>query len=385
MNLHIFGKHDDGTIAQLQGVADEGAVAVALMADGHHGYHMPIGGVAAYDNAISVTGVGSDIACGNCAIQLDHGPLPAASMRELGAEIFDKFQFGLKQGYKNPSYWAPDDHPLFEDARWDIIPAEYRDELRAKARRQLGTIGSGNHYIDTFAGSDGKMWIGCHFGSRGFGYTVAQNFMAISQGEPWGTRVNANDVGGALLDLSTQAGQDYFDLMLLAGEYAYAGRIWVVDTVARLMGSYDKILDRVHNNHNFAWKERVYLPDTDEVWKECIVVRKGATPAYPGQRGFVGGSMGDDAVILAGANTMTGDHWESPVDMVEAQQQQTNAMFSTVHGAGRTMSRTKARGKYNRKTGVQKSEGVVNYDEVMDWLRAQGVLVWGADLDESPL
>ena len=114
--------------------------------------------------------------------------------------------------------------------------------------------------------------------------------------------------------------------MTLAGQYAYAGREWVVERVRPIIGA--KILDTVHNHHNYAWRERHGERD---LW----VVRKGATPAFPGQRGFVGGSMGDDAVILEGV--------ESEASAA--------SLYSTVHGAGRVMSRTDAKGKRNRKTG----------------------------------
>src|SRR6185436_9597736 len=117
-------------------------------------------------------------------------------------------------------------------------------------------------------------------------------------------------------------GHDYWHLMQLAGEYAYAGREWVARKVVSLLGANE--LELVHNHHNFAWKET-------HDGEELVVVRKGATPAFPGQKGFVGGSMGDDSVILEGAS---GDS-----DVQRA------ALYSTVHGAGRVMSRTEARGK----------------------------------------
>ncbi len=367
--MHIIGKHDDNTIAQLEEVAEH-AEAVALMADGHLGYSMPIGGVAAFDNKVSVTGVGFDIACGNCAVKLgmQASDFPASRLREIGHEIQSSIASGV--GRENRHADRPDSHVLFESDAWDIIPDGkegarkpwHRTPLREKARVQLGSVGSGNHYIDLFEGEDGALWVGVHFGSRGLGHTIASNFIAIASGGTWGDR---GKEGMCLLDLDTDAGADYWALMELAGEYAYAGRDWVCDTVASMLGG--NVVDRVHNNHNFAWIET-------HGGRELVVVRKGATPAFPEERGFVGGSMGDDAVILRGA-------WRKhPSDDIQQLQQAT--MFSTVHGAGRVMSRTAATGKTRR--GKVRGEPRVKIDEVHQWLAERNVLVFGADLDEAP-
>ena len=357
----MFGGHQQNTLDQIQEVA-QGSVFTALMADGHLGYGMPIGGVAAYPNQVSVAGVGFDIACGNCAVRTDliHEDI-ARDYSELADEIQDAFTFGI--GGVNMSFDAPANHAIFGRDEWSLIPEGYRTALMAKARNQLGTIGSGNHYVDVFTGEDGYVWVGVHFGSRGFGHTIASNFMAIAQGEKWGTRVKE---GGPLLSLDTQAGKDYWDLMALAGEYAYAGRSWVADQVVRLLGGFP--LEVVHNNHNFAWKE-------EHAGRSLIVVRKGATPAWPGQLGFIGGSMGDNAVIVEGAR---------PLYMGSVLAKQVAAMFSTVHGAGRVMSRTEAGGKYNRKTGEMKKPGKVSQEMMDEWVQGLGVQLRGGGLDESP-
>jgi tRNA-splicing ligase RtcB len=149
--------------------------------------------------------------------------------------------------------------------------------------------------------------------------------------------------------------------MHLAGRYAYAGREAVARYVVKIiLGA--EILEEVHNHHNFAWRER---HDGDEFW----VVRKGATPAFPGQKGFVGGSMGDDAVIVEGVDSTTSRE----------------ALFSTVHGAGRIMSRTAAKGKFV-KVGKKRirQEGLVRHDEMMKWLHHRGIILRGGDLDEAP-
>jgi tRNA-splicing ligase RtcB (3'-phosphate/5'-hydroxy nucleic acid ligase) len=365
--MHIFGTHDDATRAQLANVARR-ARKVALMADGHVGYVMPIGGVAAYEDVVSVVGVGFDIACGNAAIRTDR------TIDELGGderriqrtlervadEIQARISFGV--GRKNDADDAPVDHPLFDDPAWDAVPPKHRQALRAKARQQLGTVGSGNHYVDVFADETGTLWVGVHFGSRGFGHTIASNFLAVGKGRAWGERVPETEV---LLPLAQPIGHDYWHLMSLAGRYAYAGREWVARKVVGILNGTEQEL--IHNHHNFAWKET-------HGGEELVVVRKGATPAFPGQTGFVGGSMGDDAVIVRGA---------ASTDAAVAEAQEA-ALFSTVHGAGRVMSRTAAAGKRNRKTGRIITPGRVTPEMMHGWLETKGVILRGGGLDESP-
>jgi tRNA-splicing ligase RtcB (3'-phosphate/5'-hydroxy nucleic acid ligase) len=354
----IFGTHEPKTLAQLRDVATR-AERVALMADGHLGYVMPIGGVAAYLNQISVVGIGFDIACGNAAIHTNRrlSDYRRDDLEALADEIEHTISFGT--GRSNRADDAPTDHPLFEHAAWEAVPGRHeRDSLRAKARQQLGTVGGGNHYVDVFADEGGDVWVGVHFGSRGFGHTVASGFLALSQGKRWGERVPERE---ALLSLGQPLGHDYWQLMRLAGEYAYAGREWVARKVTTLLGGEE--VELVHNHHNFAWQET-------HDGTEYIVVRKGATPAFPGQRGFVGGSMGDNAVIIEGAR---GDS-----------AQQRAALYSTVHGAGRVMSRTEARGKVHRRTGEVIRPGKVTWDMLRDWVGGKGVILRGGGLDESP-
>src|SRR5881396_2469733 len=256
----IFGTHEPKTLDQLRDVASR-AERAALMADGHLGYVMPIGGVTAYRNQVSVVGVGFDIACGNAAIRTD---LTRAQLvphlSALADTIQDAVSFGM--GRKNRAEDAPSDDPLFEDPAWDAVPGKHeRERLRAKARDQLGTVGSGNHYVDVFADEADRVW---------------------------GERVPERET---LLDIAKPRGEAYWQLMNLAGRYAYAGREWVARKVVALLGGRE--LELVHNHHNFAWQEQ-------HGGERFYVVRKGATPAFPGQKGFVGGSMGDDAVIIQG-------------------------------------------------------------------------------------
>jgi len=367
--MKIFGQHDDKTISQFDQVRQQ-AVDAALMADGHVGYVMPIGGVAAYRDQVSVVGVGFDIACGNAAIRTDLtlSSLGADAERvhrtlsQLADEIARTVSFGV--GRKNRADDAPVDHPLFEDAAWDAAPAKHRQALKVKARQQLGTVGSGNHYVDVFADEKGTLWVGVHFGSRGFGHTVASGFLALGQGKAWGDRAPEREV---LLDLAQPVGHDYWHLMNLAGQYAYAGREWVARKVVEILGGAE--VELVHNHHNFAWKET-------HGGEEVVVIRKGATPAFPGQKGFIGGSMGDDAVIVRGTVA------EVASDDVRRSQQE--ALYSTVHGAGRVMSRTQAAGKRKWKTKEIISPGLVTPEMMESWIKEKGVILRGGGLDESP-
>ena len=186
--ITVFGQHEKKTLKQLNDVASR-AERAAILADGHLGYVAPIGSVVAYDNKISVAGVGFDIACGNAAIRTDL-TLDAIqpNLSNLADEIAEQISFGV--GRKNKADDAPTGDPLFEDNAWNVVPKKkgVRQRLLDKARIQLGTVGSGNHYVDVFADEDGTIWVGVHFGSRGFGHTIATTFMALDQGKSWGEK-----------------------------------------------------------------------------------------------------------------------------------------------------------------------------------------------------
>ena len=210
-----------------------------------------------------------------------------------------------------------------------------------------------NHYVDLFADEQERVWIGAHFGSRGLGHKTATYFLKE------GGAKDGMDVEPLVISVDSALGSDYLACMALAGRYAYAGRDWVCAEVARLLGA--NVLEEIHNHHNYAWKER-------HGGRDLWVVRKGATPAFPGQKGFVGGSMGDISVILEGVESQ-----EGPA-----------ALYSTVHGAGRVMSRTAARGKINYKTKQVISPGAVTREMMQQWLRDKNVELRGAGTDESP-
>lgn len=388
--LSIFGDHDEGTVSQMENCLLVGdAAGGSIMADGHLGYAMPVGGVAAYEEDISISGVGFDIACGNMAVRLD---VPFSSIKDrIGPILTDvnkHVSFGV--GRRNAERV---EHPLFDDT--DAWKAAGTGHLKKMAEEQLGTVGSGNHYVDLFEDEDGFVWIGVHFGSRGLGHKTATMYLEAAGGQDgmW--------VDPAVVKAGSNLGEDYIAAMTLAGRYAYAGREWVVERVRKIIGGH--ATDWVHNHHNYAWREQHH-------GKDYWVVRKGATPAFPGQRGFVGGSMGDNAVIVSGVENDS-DTW-----------------YSTVHGAGRVMSRMAAIGKHRssmRCTGDgckteqtimayeearaaagvkqgqlfntcvshpklpmrkhrERLEGRVRHDDMQEWLHRKGVTLIGGGLDEAP-
>ena len=344
----IFGQHDEATIQQIETCLAAGGDRAVLCADGHKGYAQPIGGVVAYRDKISLSGVGFDIACGNLAILTDAtGAQVAPAMETIMDDVVADISFGVGRKSKKRI-----DHDLFDDSTWKLKPLQ---ELKKTAAEQLGTVGGGNHYVDIFADEQDRVWVGVHFGSRGLGHKTATHFLRAAGGR------DGMDVPPTVVAEDSEIGRDYFAAMELAGRYAYAGREAVARHVVRgILRA--KALDEVHNHHNFAWREK---HGSERYW----VVRKGATPAFPGQRGFIGGSMGDDAVIIEG------------VDSADARE----ALFSTVHGAGRIMSRTAAKGRFEKVNGKRiRREGLVRHDDMQKWVREKRVVLRGGDVDEAP-
>lgn len=370
--IAVFGDVDQQTLQQMQTVSQK-AVRTALMADNHLGYVMPIGGVAAYRGLLSVMGVGVDIACGNAAIRTNlHRNDFLGHEKELANEIQQTISFGMNRPI-NRADDAPVNDPLFATTYWDLLPSFFRDKLKEKARAQLGTVGGGNHYVDVFADETGAVWVGVHFGSRGLGFTIANGIMSLALGAEWNTKVKEQEV---LLDISTELGQMYWGLLQLAGKYAYVGREWVARKVAWICSSTVEERELVHNHHNFAWRER-------HLGEDLLVVRKGCTPAWPGQKGFVGGSMGDDAVILQGTPGL---------DMMSPDgQDQVHALYSTVHGAGRVMGRNDAkkgraiRDPENPKKVLRReTEKRITREMMNQWLAERGIILRGGEVDEAP-
>lgn len=358
----VIGTHDATTLEQIRDVASR-AEHAALLPDGHVGYVMPIGGVAAYIDQVSVVGVGFDIACGNLAVKTDLLRSDLASdLGPLADALFEAISFGV--GVENAARDAPRDHPLFDDdPGWHALAGVGApvDSMRERARHGLGSVGGGNHYVDLFLGDDGHVWLGVHFGSRGLGHTIATGFVNLGYGHGWGQRAPERE---RLLGTRTELGRAYWAAMTLAGRYAYAGREWVAQKALAIMGATS--VEVVHNHHNYAWSERHF-------GRDVIVVRKGSTPAFPGQRGFVGGSMGDEAVIVRGAEGLDGD------DLALQQR----LLFSTVHGAGRVMGRSQAKGKRDRRGKVLRPARIER-SAMSAWLQRVRVTVRGGDVDEAP-
>ena len=346
--IPIWGKPQDNAVQQILN-CQKTADYCALMADHHLGYAVPIGAVVAYEDQVSPSGVGFDIACGNKAVRLDADAGEVrARIETIMDDIWKEISFGV--GKKNKERL---EHELFEDdPAWDI---EAVGQLKDLARSQLGTVGSGNHYVDLFVDESDRVWCGVHFGSRGVGHKIATHFLRLAGGR------DGMNVDPALLSVDSQEGQEYVAGMKLAGRYAYAGRDWVCSRVASILGAH--ILEEVHRHHNFAWRE-------NHGGKDMWVVRKGATPAFPGQKGFVGGSMGDISVIIQG---------------VESEESK-KALYSTVYGAGRVMSRREAAGRFRWKKGkrIRMSEGSISQEMMVDWISKAGVVLRGAGTDESP-
>lgn len=350
-NLTVFGPPDEGAVSQIDTCLKTGSTAVraALMADHHLGYSMPVGGVIARRGAISPSEIGFDQHCGNKAILTDARISDVdGQMDQIMDEVVKHISFGVGR-INNEEI----DHDLFNDSAWEIPILK---GLKDMARKQLGTVGSGNHYVDIFHDELGRIWIGCHFGSRGLGHKAATHYIKEGGGK------DGIFVEPAIIYTDTDLGREFIASLDLTSRYAYAGRDWVCSRVAKILGA--NILEEVHNHHNSAWHEN---HEGEDLW----VVRKGATPAFPNQKGFVGGTMGENSVILEGV-----DHEECKL-----------SLYSTVHGAGRVMSRTEAAGKSKWKNGVKTriSEGKVSQNMMDEWvLNKAGVVLRGGGVDESP-
>ena len=368
MNVKTFGDVDQRSLAQLERCMEAGKAEFGVLcADHHPGYSQPIGGGIAYENFVSPSGVGFDIGCGNKAVRTE---LTRADLDALGgvesvmSEIVRRISFGV-----GVSAQERVDHPVLEKIR----TAEFAPQrkLTHLAAEQLGTVGGGNHYVDLMEDEGGKIWVGVHFGSRGFGHRTASGFLALAQGLEFGAHAREGEMDSppVLFPVDSDLGQAYISAMQLAGEYAYAGRDTAVAKVLEILGA-DATYE-VHNHHNFAWREEHF---GHAFW----VVRKGCTPAWPGQEGFVGGSMGDESVILEGV--------DGPGSA--------ESLYSTVHGAGRVMSRSQAAGRFRfRRTKVdgrhvrvreQVKPGVVDWPAVQARMRKQGIVLVGGGPDEAP-
>ena len=323
------------------------AVAGALMPDAHPGYGLPIGGVLALEGAVCPYAVGVDIACRMKLSVLD---LPVESLsnekriRDLESALENGTVFGAGNSFERRQQHAV----LDQDWTVSRITRQNKD----KAWKQLGSSGSGNHFVEfgllTIDGNEMGIEPGeyvallSHSGSRGTGFSVCSTYSAIARKNL--PRRYQRYGRLAWLDLNTQEGQEYWAAMNLMGDYASANHAVIHKNVAKLAGA--KVLGGVENHHNFAWKEI-------HNGREVIVHRKGATPAGDGVLGIIPGSMATPAFVVKGKGN-------------------TASLNSASHGAGRVMSRRQAKSTYRFKA-------------VRNDLKKKGVHVLSAGSDEVPM
>ncbi|RYD21819.1 MAG: RtcB family protein [Verrucomicrobiaceae bacterium] len=295
------------------------AVAGALMPDAHPGYGLPIGGVLATENAVIPYAVGVDIACRMKLTVYDRKASVIAGQRDRLANILEsETRFGIGCTFKDRR-----DHDVM-DEDWTVSPVTRR--LRDKAWTQLGTSGSGNHFVEFGAFTVKDYDLGfppgeylallSHSGSRGTGAQVCDTYSRRAMARRFDLPKELKHL--AWLTLDEEDGQEYWNAMNLMGRYAAANHELIHKHIAKKVGA--RVILDIENHHNFAWKER-HRVDGHE--REVIVHRKGATPAKKGELGIIPGSMASPGFVVRGK----GDP---------------QSLNSASHGAGRVMSRSKA-------------------------------------------
>lgn len=339
---------DPGAHAQMETACRLPSVfRAALMPDAHVGYGLPIGGVLAVENAVIPYAVGVDIACRMKLSVLDM----ASSDLELQPHRFENaLQRGTRFGVGS-THETPQDHPVM-DQDWSVTRCTR--EKKDVARKQLGTSGSGNHFVEfgtlTLAHASSELGLPAgtysallsHSGSRGSGASVCSTYSSIARSK---LPRKYQDLFGNLawLEMESEAGQEYWAAMNLMGDYAAANHDVIHRLVTKILGA--RIVAGVENHHNFAWKENHF-------GRDVIVHRKGATPAGRGVLGVIPGSMATPGFVVRGKGN-------------EA------SLLSASHGAGRQMSRRAAKDKYR-------------WNAVRNDLVQQGIRVLSAGADEAP-
>lgn len=323
------------------------SVAGALMPDAHSGYGLPIGGVLATENAVIPYGVGVDI---GCRMALSIFPIDVSYLKgkkdQFKNFLAEHTKFGMYETHK-----VKHDHALFERSEFLEIPL--LRGLKTKAYRQLGTSGSGNHFVEfgSVEITDPKnewnlpagnyMGLLSHSGSRALGANIAKHYTYLASKQ---TPLPRQVQHLAWLDLNTHDGQEYWLAMTLAGDYAKACHDNIHARMSKLLGT--KPVATIENHHNFAWKEMVN-------GKECIVHRKGATPANKGELGIIPGSMTAPGFIVRGLGNES-------------------ALNSASHGAGRRFSRRECHQRFTN-------------SEINQVLKANEVELIGGGIDEAPM
>lgn len=324
------------------------AVAGALMPDAHVGYGLPIGGVLATDNAVIPFAVGVDIACRmRLSVFKRKANRIAGEKDRLTNIIEEETRFGVGCVFRKRR-----EHAVMDDD-WSVSPVTER--LRDKAWSQLGTSGSGNHFVEfgAFSATDESLGVPpgeylallTHSGSRGTGAQVCQHYRRLAMERHSSLPKELKHL--AWLSLDEEAGQEYWAAMNLMGHYAAANHALIHHHIARALG--EEPLLEVESHHNFAWKERYPI---DGVEREVIVHRKGATPAGAGVLGVIPGSMASPGFVVRGKGEPA-------------------SLESASHGAGRVMSRTKAMQSFT-------------WSATKKLLAKRGVTLISAGLDEVP-
>ena len=320
-------------MAQAQNLANhpETFHHIALMPDCHSGYGMPIGGVIACEDAIIPNAVGVDIGCGMCAIKTTHkaSDINESMIKEILGKLRKKIPVGFDH-HKREQNWAG-----FKNA--PVAPV-IQQELKS-ARKQLGTLGGGNHFIEIQSGSDGNVWLMVHSGSRNFGYKIAKEYNSIAQ--KYCEKFKSIKVplkgenGLAFLPLKTKEAKEYISVMNFALLFARENRKLIMSHVknaaAEVLGC--KFDDEINIHHNFAAEETHFRK---KVW----VHRKGATQAEYNQMGIIPGSMGTASYIIKGLGNP-------------------ESFSSCSHGAGRIISRTQFNKTYSVEECDKAMKGIV--------------------------
>jgi tRNA-splicing ligase RtcB (3'-phosphate/5'-hydroxy nucleic acid ligase) len=322
-------------------------VAGALMPDAHQGYGLPIGGVLATKNAVIPYGVGVDIGCRMCMTLYD---LPT-TLLETRKEDFKKMLMNNTK-FGQATFSKPKDHEIFE--RNEFRELSIVREMKDRAWQQIGSSGGGNHFVEfgivevvnpiNEFNVDPGYYVALlsHSGSRGLGANIARHYTKIAMDQ---CKLPQEAKHLAWLDLNTEAGQEYWLAMNLAGDYASACHHQIHERMA--VGLRETPLAMIENHHNFAWKEK------DASGEDIIVHRKGATPAGKNVLGIIPGSMASLGFIVRGKGLAA-------------------SINSASHGAGRLMSRTKAK-------------QTILPGHVNKVLKQAGVELIGSGLDESPM
>jgi len=336
------------------------AVAAALMPDAHVGYGLPIGGVLATENAVIPYAVGVDIACRMKLSVLDLPPAWLDSRRDaLAAALEEETRFGVGAEFGrrgDPHRSRPREHEVLDDD-WTVSPITRNH--RDKARAQLGTSGSGNHFVEFgtltvdgpqaaalgLASAGLYLALLSHSGSRGTGAAVCDHYSRVAMARH--PHLPRELAWLAWLPLDSHEGREYWEAMNLMGRYAAANHAVIHRHVARHLGA--RVILDVENHHNFAWEEEHVV---DGALQRVIVHRKGATPAAGGVLGIIPGSMAAPGFLVRGRGVA-------------------ESLHSASHGAGRRMSRTQARNTYR-------------WPQVRDFLAHRGVELLSAGIDEVP-